>query len=103
MTGLSLRGALLVPFGLGLLGFVEPYTIGSTLIFVKHIEGRDAGGKLAEVGLFAVTRGLFIGALGTLAVRSDRRSSAFKRQPGSRLARSISGSASSMSPVGPAG
>ena len=58
----------MVPFGLGLLGFVEPCTIGSTLIFVKHIEGRDAGGKLAEVGLFAVTRGLFIGALGVLAV-----------------------------------
>jgi cytochrome c-type biogenesis protein len=68
MTGLSLTGALMVPFGLGLLGFVEPCTIGSTLIFVKHIEGRDAGGKLAEVGLFAVTRGLFIGALGVLAV-----------------------------------
>jgi cytochrome c-type biogenesis protein len=68
MTGLNLTGALLVPFGLGLFGFIEPCTIGSTLIFVKHIEGRDAGGKLAEVGLFAVTRAGFIGALGTLAV-----------------------------------
>ena len=68
MTGLSLPSALLVPFGLGLLGFVEPCTIGSSLIFIKHIEGRGAGGKLAEVGLFAATRAVFIGALGTLAV-----------------------------------
>jgi cytochrome c-type biogenesis protein len=56
-----------VPFGLGLLGFVEPCTIGSTLIFIKHIEGRGRAGKLAEVGLFAVTRALLIGALGIAA------------------------------------
>lgn len=68
MTGLSLTGAVLVPIGLGLLGFVEPCSIGSTLIFVKHIEGRDAGRKLAEVGLFAVIRAVLIGALGVLAV-----------------------------------
>ena len=60
MTGLSLPSALLVPFGLGLLGFVEPCTIGSSLIFIKHIEGRGAGGKLAEVGLFAATRAVFM-------------------------------------------
>jgi cytochrome c-type biogenesis protein len=59
---------VLLPFGLGLLGFVEPCTIGSSLIFVKHMEGRNAGSKLAEVSLFAVTRALFIGALGVLAV-----------------------------------
>jgi cytochrome c-type biogenesis protein len=59
---------VLLPFGLGLLGFVEPCTIGSSLIFVKHMEGRNAGSKLAEVSLFAVTRALFIGALGELAV-----------------------------------
>jgi cytochrome c-type biogenesis protein len=59
---------VLLPIGLGLLGFVEPCTIGSSLIFVKHMEGRNARGKLAEVSLFAVTRALFIGALGVLAV-----------------------------------
>lgn len=63
MTGFTLTAALLVPFGLGLLGFVEPCTIGSTLIFVKHIEGQDADRKLAEVGVFAATRALFIGGL----------------------------------------
>lgn len=68
MTAFSLTSTVLLPFGLGLLGFVEPCTIGSSLIFVKHMEGRDAVGKLAEVGLFAVTRALFIGSLGILAV-----------------------------------
>jgi cytochrome c-type biogenesis protein len=67
VTGLGLTGALLVPIGLGLLGFVEPCSIGSTLIFVKYIEGRGAGGKLAEVGVFAATRAIFTGALGTSA------------------------------------
>ncbi|MDE2495830.1 MAG: hypothetical protein KGL97_18170 [Alphaproteobacteria bacterium] len=68
MTAVSFTSAVLLPFGLGLLGFVEPCTIGSSLIFVKHMEGRNPNSKLAEVGLFAVTRALFIGALGVLAV-----------------------------------
>lgn len=68
MTALSLTSTVLLPFGLGLLGFVEPCTIGSSLIFVKHMEGRNASGKLAEVSLFALTRAFFIGALGLLAV-----------------------------------
>lgn len=68
MTALSLTSTVLLPFGLGLLGFVEPCTIGSSLIFVKHMEGRNAGSRLAEVGLFAITRAVVIGALGILAV-----------------------------------
>ncbi|MDE2166326.1 MAG: hypothetical protein KGJ66_08305 [Alphaproteobacteria bacterium] len=68
MTAFTLTSTVLLPLGLGLLGFAEPCTIGSTLIFVKHMEGRSASGKLAEVSLFAVTRALFIGALGVLAV-----------------------------------
>jgi cytochrome c-type biogenesis protein len=68
VTALGIAGAVLVPFGLGLLGFVEPCTIGSSLIFVKHLEGREPGRKLAEVGLFALTRALVIGAFGVMAV-----------------------------------
>jgi cytochrome c-type biogenesis protein len=68
VTALGIAGAVLVPFGLGLLGFVEPWTIGSSLIFVKHLEGREPGCKLAEVGLFTLTRALVIGALGVMAV-----------------------------------
>lgn len=68
MTAFNLTTSVLLPLGLGLVGFVEPCMIGASLIFVKHVEGRKAGGKLAEVSLFAITRALFIGALGVLAV-----------------------------------
>ncbi len=57
-----------LPVGLGLLGFVEPCSIGSTLVFIKHIEGKDGAAKLAQVGLFALVRAVFIGLLGVLAV-----------------------------------
>jgi cytochrome c-type biogenesis protein len=64
----TLTSLVLLPVGLGLLGFVEPCSIGSTLIFVKHLEGKDAGRKLAQVGVFAGTRAVLIGLLGMLAV-----------------------------------
>src|SRR5260370_29182049 len=67
MSTAGIMGLVALPFGLGLLGFVEPCTIGSTLVFIKHIEGLDRGEKLIEVGLFAITRALFIGALGVTA------------------------------------
>lgn len=67
MTGL-LKNLILLPVGLGLLGFVEPCSIGSTLIVVKHLEGKSAARKLAQMGIFAGTRAVFIGLLGLLAV-----------------------------------
>lgn len=68
MYGVSLTHGLALPIGLGLLGFVEPCSIGSTLLFVKTLEGRDASRKLLEVTVFALTRALLMGALGMLAV-----------------------------------
>ena len=55
---------LAVSAGLGLLGFVEPCTIGSSLLFVKYLEGRTTPSKVRATTVFAVTRGLFLGALG---------------------------------------
>lgn len=66
-TALTLTN-LLLPVGLGLLGFVEPCSIGSTLIVVKHLEDKGPWSKLAELGAFALTRAAFIGLLGVLAV-----------------------------------
>lgn len=68
MAGLALTSLVLLPVGLGLLGFVEPCSIGATLIMVKHIEDKSAAGKLAELGAFALTRAVVIGLLGVLAV-----------------------------------
>src|SRR3546814_12488918 len=60
-------GLVAVPAGLGLIGFVEPCSLGSSLVFVKYLEGKGATAKLLEVTLFAVTRAAFIGLLGVVA------------------------------------
>lgn len=59
---------ILLPIGLGLFGFIEPCSIGATLIFLKAIEGRSNSAKLTQVLVFALTRAIFIGLLGVLAV-----------------------------------
>jgi cytochrome c-type biogenesis protein len=58
---------LVLPLGLGLLGFIEPCTVGSHLLFVKYLAGRGAAAKLLETGIFMLTRALFIGGLGAVA------------------------------------
>lgn len=68
MDDLGILNLVVVPAGLGLFGFIEPCTIGSTLLFAKYLEGKDAARKLVETGLFAATRAVFIGALGLGAV-----------------------------------
>lgn len=59
---------LILPLGLGLLGFIEPCSIGSTLLFVKYLEGKSSTNKLAQALVFAATRAVFVGLLGVLAV-----------------------------------
>lgn len=58
---------VLLPIGLGLFGFVEPCSIGATLLFIKTIEGSPAPTKLAQVFAFTVSRALFTGLLGATA------------------------------------
>ncbi len=65
--GATLTSLVLLPMGLVLLGFVEPCSIGSTLLVIKHLEDKSAVGKLAQVSIFAGTRALFIGLSGILA------------------------------------
>lgn len=68
MTEFGFINLLVLPAALGLLGFIEPCSIGSSLIFIKYLERKEAARKLAETMLFAATRAVFIGALGILAV-----------------------------------
>lgn len=68
MIETSLVGLVAIPAGLGLIGFVEPCSIGSSLVFVKYLEGKSAAARLVETILFAVARAVFIGLLGVLAV-----------------------------------
>jgi len=60
-------GLVVIPAGLGLIGFVEPCSIGSSLVFVKFLEGKSGAAKVAEVSMFALARAAFIGLLGLLA------------------------------------
>ena len=57
----------LLPLALGLLGFIEPCSIGASLLFLKSVEGNPPAVKMMQVGVFTVTRALFIGALGAVA------------------------------------
>jgi cytochrome c-type biogenesis protein len=68
VTELGIVNLVLLPIGLGLFGFIEPCSIGSSLVFVKYLEGKSAATKLAQVMAFTAVRALFIGLLGMLAV-----------------------------------
>ena len=68
MNGAEFINLILLPIGLGLFGFIEPCSIGATLVFIKAIEGRSKTAKIAHVVVFALTRAVFIGLLGILAV-----------------------------------
>ena len=68
MSEFDLFQLVVLPVGLGLLGFVEPCSIGSSLLFVKYLEDKGAAAKVLETALFAATRAVFIGLLGAAAV-----------------------------------
>ncbi len=68
MTEFSAFDLVVLPVGLGLLGFIEPCSIGSTLVFIKYLEDRSSAAKIAQVGIFTAARALFTGALGLAAV-----------------------------------
>ncbi len=68
MSDGSLAHWLALPIGLGLVGFVEPCSIGTTLLFVKSLESHDSARKLAQVATFMATRAVFMGALGLAAI-----------------------------------
>lgn len=68
MTGNSLLDLVALPIAFGLFGFIEPCSIGATLIFIKVLEGKSAAEKVVQVATFALGRGVFIGLLGAVAV-----------------------------------
>lgn len=67
MTQVDLVNLLILPLGLGLLGFIEPCSIGSSMLFIKYIEGQDAATKVGHAVVFTLTRAVMIGALGVVA------------------------------------
>ncbi len=63
---LSLYSILLLPLGLGLLGFIEPCTIGGHLLFLDTQKNRSNREKLDAVLAFIATRSLVAGLFGAL-------------------------------------
>ncbi|MBI2227731.1 MAG: hypothetical protein HYU46_01375 [Deltaproteobacteria bacterium] len=55
----------LIPIAFGLLGFVEPCSIGANIIFLRYLQARNAG-KMLEAIKFTITRALFLGLIGLL-------------------------------------
>ncbi len=68
MSGIDLVNIVGLPLMLGLIGFIEPCSIGLSLLFIKYLEGKDATVKIVQVSTFTIVRALFIGTLGLLAV-----------------------------------
>jgi cytochrome c-type biogenesis protein len=57
-----------LPIGLGLLGFIEPCSVGSSLLFIKSVEGKSPKSQVIQIGIFALVRALVMGLLGLAAV-----------------------------------
>ncbi len=57
----------LLPAALGMLGFIEPCTIGAHLVFLRSIEGRSRAKKLMSTLIFTAARTLIAAVFGALA------------------------------------
>lgn len=67
MTGNALLDLVGLPIAFGLFGFIEPCSIGTTLVFVKLIEGKSGAQKFAQLAALALGRAGFVGLLGVAA------------------------------------
>lgn len=75
----SLWALVALPLLFGLIGFVEPCSIGTTLLMIKQVEGLGAGRRFAQLLIFAATRALFIGSLGVAAAFAGNAFLGFQR------------------------
>jgi cytochrome c-type biogenesis protein len=57
---------IILPIAFGLFGFIEPCSIGASLLFIKALEDRQES-MVRQILIFAVTRAVFIGSFGLLA------------------------------------
>ena len=55
---------LALAVGLGLLGFVEPCSIGANMVFLGHLRERGRGARLRETAKFALVRSAVLGLFG---------------------------------------
>ncbi len=55
---------LALAVGLGLLGFVEPCSIGANMVFLDHLREKGRGERLRETAKFALVRSAVLGLFG---------------------------------------
>lgn len=70
---IPLQTLILLPIGLGLLGFIEPCTIGGHLLFLDSQKRRSAPGKISAVLVFVAVRSLVAGLFGALTAFAGQR------------------------------
>lgn len=63
---LGFLALVLLPFGLGLIGFVEPCAIGAHLIFLSHQAEQSRKSRVAALVAFVIARASVMGAAGGL-------------------------------------
>ena len=61
---ISFQTLILIPIGLGLLGFIEPCTVGGHLIFLGTQERRSRAEKINAVLVFVAVRTVVAGLFG---------------------------------------
>lgn len=69
----SLWSLVVVPIGFGLLAFIEPCSVGASLLFIKSVEAKPAAARIAQALLFTVVRAVAIGLLGVAAALTGAR------------------------------
>lgn len=79
MDTISLTNLILLPLGLGLLGFIEPCTIGASLLTVKYLEEESGWSKAQYMLIFSLVRALLIGMVGLLVALLGSRFFAFQQ------------------------
>ena len=58
---------LLTPLGLGLLGFIEPCSLGANAIFLSYVGPLARWRRVMEALTFTLSRGVFLGLIGAAA------------------------------------
>lgn len=77
--GFSFFNLVALPLFFGLFGFIEPCSVGSTLVMVKQVEGMSRRQKFLQMAIFAATRAVFIGTLGLVAALAGAAFLGFQR------------------------
>jgi cytochrome c-type biogenesis protein len=70
---ISVQTLLLLPILLGLLGFVEPCTLGGHILFLGTLESRTRTDRLIAVLIFTATRAFVAGLFGALITFAGQR------------------------------